>query len=126
MLVNAVCLPIPEGIVDQIFLFEGGLGGEGEVVQGLVEPPDLVQPGGRLLVHRLHTGVVNMDRPHAGQTQRDKQTLAEHSGHHMFCKGSTGLKDDEDTNINSRRPKMTYKQTTQLFDWRLVNSKGAS
>ena len=100
-LVNDVCLPIPVGIVDQILLFEGGLGGEGEVVQGLVEPPDLVQPGGRGLVHLLHTGVVNMDRPHAGQAQRDKQTVAEHSAYHMFCKVSTGLKDDEDTSMNS-------------------------
>ena len=37
--------PVPERVVHQVLLSELGLCGEGEMVQGLVEPVGGVQPG---------------------------------------------------------------------------------
>ena len=47
--------PVPECVVHQVLLSELGLCGEGEMVQGLVEPMGGVHPGG--LSEPLHAGV---------------------------------------------------------------------
>ena len=52
---------VPITVIDQIFLLESLVGGKAEVVEALVEPPNVVLPAGLRLVVALMAGVEDVN-----------------------------------------------------------------